>query len=391
MRGERLREEADSQDICIWRVNASNSHEQGSRQFEKMFDVEADLYSQEVELEHEDNALPEAAFLGLQQRTVPCSGLEQKKKYLMVINAFEQFGGARQALGDAIALAKSLNRTVVEPVLINGRVVNPFIERSWVPLRDMLDVDAIKQYWPHWISIEDFLTKCDPANGMPSMQVVLRKQAISERTTKEMKGVKTKILALSHFMRKGSGSFTNQTIDGVPLQSSQWIAKTAQEVMKELDPRLTSNGYICAHWRSEGVAGSETALQKCSAAFSATVHKVMKCHLWNGYWPKVFLLSDLRNETSDTIHGQALRSEFAMDLDKKLHHHQVGWVLEQIKDRGQRALVEQYICARSRIMVGCPYGHPGRMCGDCSRMQSKFAMQIMSMREELGMPHALNW
>jgi len=323
------------------------------------------------------------------------------RKYLMILEAWEQWGGSRQVVADALVIAKTLGWTYVEPVTKDGRVVDPFTNKSWVPLRNMLDVDLMKTYYSDWIGIDNFLQRCN-GSSVPEMTVIDHPNvAPGDWTFDELRAAKTQIVAMNRFRRKAREPFTSlflsfRSIDGVPLRPSPWVAKTAARIMEKMDPRMEADGYICAQWRTEGAARTPESLHSCADAFEAAVNDTMQCHFWNGRTPKVVLLSDVRDETSDTMMRdfgkyQGTREAIDQQLDAALHHHRVDWALAAVRDWGQRALVEQHICARSRILVGCPHGSPGRHCPRCSRVQSKFAGLIYAMRAELNLNEPVLW
>jgi len=313
-------------------------------------------------------------------------------KYLMVISAFEQFGGARVVIADAVAIAKTLGWTFVEPVLLHGRVVNPFETTGWVPLGMMLDIKAMRQYYPNWIGVNDFLNMTNAGNRSgpgvsPLMHIVERRAQPDDSTLAALKESDLQIVAMGRFMRKGSQFISNASVDGVPIKPAWHVRRLAETVLHDVG----THGYMCAQWRTEGVNMALSDTHGCARALEQTVLEARACNLWGGKKPKVLLLSDVRSDTSDTMHQRSERLAVEKYLEQSLKHRAMSTALERIEDHGLRGLVEQYLCASTPVMVACPYNEPGARCAQCARTQSKFANFILSLREEMHMPPAISW
>lgn len=304
-------------------------------------------------------------------------------------------------IADALAVAKRLQFTFVEPVLRNGRVVNPFNwqEQELIPLRMMMDVDALKKFYPNWISIEEFMASCAAGGkGMPRMHIEdgkdrthLKKNGwpsgkpVTSETVNSLRKSKEQISAMNgfrrNFHRDGVG-FASQ--DGVPIKTSEEIVRIAERVRQTWGNHVD---YACVQWRSELVGLNAEERMQCAHTLVEAVLPMVKNK-------KVLLLSDVRPNTSGTTYkneNATSLKQCASFLQDQLHFEEVVLPLELFNDTGLQALVEMRLCAASSMMVGCPTEAQPSQCTSCSYMPSKFAASILALRKELGLPAAVAW
>lgn len=312
-------------------------------------------------------------------------------KYLMVTDCWEQFGGSRRVIADALVLAKKLGAVFVEPVYSKGRVSNPFNRdpNEYVPLRHILDTDAMKKFYPNWIHVEDFLSSCEArGHGTPKLHIENGKPngtnlEINAVSMDKLKKVKEQIVVMQSFKRGGPQFLPDEwtSPDGVSLDLSKEIEKKANDIRRGWKKWFwqLEQDYICVQWRQEQVEGSPDKMD-CAHSLLETVLPLAK-------GKKVLLLSDIREGTSDTG-GQS--KDLAKLFEKKLNYEELLQPVLSIEHSSIQALVELHLCAASPVMVACPSG-TGGMCEKCSRTQSKFASLVMSKRAELKLPKPVTW
>jgi len=314
--------------------------------------------------------------------------LPEQTKYLMVLSVWEQFSGARQVIADALAIAKRLRMTFVEPVIRNGYVVNPFMhsEEELIPLRMMMDVDAMKDVYPNWIGIEDFMSSCAAGGrGMPRMHIEHGfNLAPSAKKIQHMQESKEQVVAMIDFWRKYENHKAFVSSDGVPMGNSKEIARKADEIR-----RSWGNGvdYACVQWRQEGMKLNLERKMQCAHRLLEVVLPVIKNK-------KVLLLSDVRENSSDTSSSSENATEMkrcAEFLQDQLRFEELLQPLRAIKDTGVQALVEMELCATSPILVSCPPEDKSLQCTSCSRMDSKFADLTRALHDDLGLPSVITW
>jgi len=259
-------------------------------------DEEADRMSYVRDLEFKYERKEEAAHPHLSPGHFTCK-LPKHNKYLMVLGAFEQFQGAKEVIADALAIAKRLQITFVEPVLRNGRVKDPFTwqKQELVPLHMVMDVDAMKEFYPNWIDIEDFMNACAAGGkGIPRMHIERASGGTPNSTLiKSLRDATMQIVAMKGFGRtwqRDERGLASQ--DGVPMKVSKYIVRMTDHV-RQIWGNHTE--YVCVQWRQEGKHLEDEKRMQCAHALVDTVVPMVKNR-------KVLLLSDVRRNTSDTLH-----------------------------------------------------------------------------------------
>eukprot|EP00930_Biecheleria_cincta_P060892 TRINITY_DN46478_c0_g1_i1.p1 TRINITY_DN46478_c0_g1~~TRINITY_DN46478_c0_g1_i1.p1 ORF type:complete len:393 (-),score=40.51 TRINITY_DN46478_c0_g1_i1:49-1227(-) len=318
------------------------------------------------------------------------------KRYLLVLEAYEQFEGAIEFIADALHFAREQNRTFVEPALSNGRVVDPSIHHDWVPLSMMVDVAAMQQYHADWVGVGEFLHissvqgSARKLNGT-GYEVVYsspkKRLQLNDATIKQLESKwNVPMLALT-------GKWQRLTIRGSwnPVRSKRGVLKLPSPYIAQLAartvPQLPSHT-VCAQWRSEGCSAKCSGLARCGIHFVEAVKSVQKREGVR----HVLLLTDLSPNTSETYRGcNASRKKVMSYLEQELNFNSLRSAIKTIEDSALRALVESHLCAHSKAMVGCPEDKPGLHCADCARLGSKFTASIIHSRHEHAFSDVVTW
>lgn len=317
-------------------------------------------------------------------------------RYLLVLDTFEQFEGAIEFIADALHLAREQNRTFVEPVLSNGRVVDPLIHHDWVPLSVMVDVAAMRQYHADWIGVGEFLygSGVQGSARKPNGSVFElvhspphKRFQLDDATIKRLESKRSApMLALS-------GKWQRLSLRGSwnPVRSKRGVVKLPSPYIAQLATRIVPHSpshTVCAQWRSEGCSAKCKGLAICSNHFVKAVKSVQE----REGAQHVLLLTDLFPNTSDTYGGCMASSKHVMSyLEQELNFVSSRSAISTIEDAALRAQVEAYLCAQSKAMVGCPGNEPGVHCSNCSRVSSKFAASIIHMRHEHALSDVVTW
>lgn len=327
--------------------------------------------------------------------TEPMANL-MSKRYLLVLDAYEQFEGAIEFIADALHLAREQNRTFVEPVLSNGRVVDPLIHHDWVPLSMMVDVAAMQQYHADWVGVGEFLyvsgvrDSAKKSNGTVFELVHSPRRKRFQLDDATIKRLESKwsapMLALSGKWQRLSlrGSWNPvRSKRGVLKLPSPYIAQLATRIV----PHLPSHT-ICAQWRSEGCSAKCSGLARCGVHFVKAVKSLQK----REGVQHVLLLTDLFPNTSETYRGcNASRKRVMSYLEQELNFKSSHIAINTIEDTALRAQVESHHCAQSKAMVGCTENEPGVHCSDCARVSSKFAASIIHSRHQHALSDLVTW
>ena len=311
-------------------------------------------------------------------------------------------------ISELLILARSLNATLVEPCLKRGRLVPCDSEEATIAFRDVFDVSKLKEFYPHFISHEQFRKRTVAApvfpicmqhkNGNPSLHIVCRnltsrfgaivnpelENAMSESYKAEsvFEIVYYRKGAIMDRLKHGNATLVSRQAVSHVKTNYLHFKKTHNDLVDGLLEKVgIANDTIFSviHWRAElegmdyiGCARNiirarDYMNQKDTPFVLMSSLNTNENHIWSGARNKA------RNSTSQVALKRLMDFGF-FKLDSLIDE-------SSVKDSGLLAVWDLIIATKAEAFATCS-GNCGNFCKKCN-YNGNFARLALGLRENV--------